>query len=135
MWYTIDDETARERRAIDAADAARRADNIEHVKRDVQLRIERKRGAYDVHDLVARAKQADALMEEHRLNDEISSKMALAALYHNVVEADKKYERKMEKREEKLARAVDAETKRLLRGLKKAEALKKKTAWATGGGF
>ena len=78
-WYLLDEQTLKYQQVLVEADAQRRDENISLMHRDMRLREERKREAYDAHDLLARAQQAEAMMEEQRLNEEIAMKMSLAS--------------------------------------------------------
>lgn len=108
------------------ADSKRRDQNIALMHQDILLKEERKKAAYEAHDLLAKAKQADEMMEEQRLNEEIAVKMSLAGLYQNVVIAGEKLDRKREKREARFDQLVKEETARMLDLVRKKEPKKKK---------
>ena len=125
-WYLLDEQTLKYQQVLVEADAQRRDENISLMHRDMRLREERKREAYDAHDLLARAQQAEAMMEEQRLNEEIATKMSLAGLYQNVLLAGEKLDRKRDKREAAFDQLVKEETARMLDLVRKKEPRKKK---------
>jgi len=111
-WYSLDIESRGEMFDRAAADEYRRELNVQKTRQDAIVRSKRMAAAYDL-DIGRRSSHLSQLSEEHRLNDELLSKMALASLYHCVKGRDAIAEARLQRFEQQLAKASEEEMERL----------------------